>query len=70
MSKRTTGTVKWFNDSKGYGFAACEGLDDVFLHYTAIVGEGFKTLQEGQRISFELMDTPKGPTATSIKKES
>ena len=65
----TTGTVKWFNDSKGYGFVQAEGSDrDVFVHYTAIGGDGFKTLSEGQKISFELVEGPKGPQAANVAK--
>ena len=52
-----TGSVKWFNDSKGYGFIQADGVDrDVFVHYSAIVGDGFKTLAEGQKVEFELID--------------
>ncbi len=65
-----TGTVKWFNDSKGYGFIApSEGGDDVFVHSTAIEGEGFKTLAEGQTVSFEVEQGPKGKQATRVKVE-
>jgi CspA family cold shock protein len=65
-----TGTVKWFNDSKGYGFIApTEGGDDVFVHSTAIEGEGFKTLAEGQTVSFEVEQGPKGKQATRVKIE-
>ncbi|MGZ3688795.1 MAG: cold-shock protein [Bdellovibrionota bacterium] len=64
-----TGIVKWFNDSKGYGFLQAEGSDrDVFVHYTAITGEGFKTLAEGQRVQFELVEGPKGPQAMNVSK--
>jgi CspA family cold shock protein len=62
--------VKWFNDSKGYGFIQAEGGEtrDVFVHYTAIQGEGFKTLAEGQKVDFELIDGPKGPQAANVSK--
>ena len=63
------GTVKWFNDSKGFGFIAPEdGSEDVFAHFSAIQGDGFKTLVEGQRVSFEITKGPKGLQATEIKK--
>ena len=64
-----TGMVKWFNDSKGYGFIQTEGTErDVFVHYTAVSGDGFKTLAEGQRVSFELIEGPKGPQAANVEK--
>ncbi|MBI3544438.1 MAG: cold-shock protein [Deltaproteobacteria bacterium] len=63
------GLVKWFNDAKGYGFIQQEGSEkDVFVHYTAIQGEGFKTLAEGQKVEFELIDGPKGPQAANVTK--
>ena len=65
---RTTGTVKWFNDSKGYGFITQTNGADVFVHYSAIVGEGFKTLAEGQEVEFDLIDTGKGPQAANVIK--
>jgi len=62
-----TGTVKWFNDSKGYGFISPSGGgDDVFVHFSAIEGEGFKTLAEGQQVEFEVQDSPKGPQAARV----
>lgn len=64
-----TGSVKWFNDSKGFGFIQAEGVDrDIFVHYSAIQGDGFKTLAEGQQVSFELVDGPKGPQASNVTK--
>ncbi len=60
------GTVKWFNDSKGFGFIAEDGGSDVFVHHTAIQAEGFKTLTEGARVRFELVDGPKGPAAAKV----
>ena len=61
------GTVKWFNDQKGYGFITQEDGPDVFAHFSAIQGDGFKTLEEGQRVEFEVTDGPKGPQAASIQ---
>jgi CspA family cold shock protein len=64
-----TGSVKWFNDSKGYGFIQAEDTDrDIFVHYSAIQGDGFKTLAEGQKVNFELIDGPKGPQAANVMK--
>ena len=64
-----TGLVKWFNDSKGYGFITAEGVQgDIFVHYTAITGEGFKTLAEGQKVDFELIESGKGPQAANVQK--
>ncbi len=63
----STGSVKWFNDSKGYGFLQVEGSDqDIFVHYSAIQGEGFKSLVPGQAVQFELVDGQKGPQATHV----
>jgi len=62
-----TGSVKWFNESKGFGFISQDnGGADVFVHYSAIQGDGFKTLKEGQPLTFEVEDGPKGPQATSV----
>jgi len=61
------GTVKWFNDKKGYGFLSREDGDDVFIHYSAIEKAGFKTLKEGQTVEFEIQDGPKGPQAVNVK---
>jgi len=60
------GTVKWFNEAKGYGFLARENGPDVFVHYSAIQGNGFKTLREGQRVEFEVGQGPKGPQALNV----
>ena len=63
-----TGLVKWFNDSKGYGFIQADGTDrDVFVHYTAIQGEGFKTLVEGQKVSFEVVTERGKPAAANLQ---
>ena len=65
-----TGTVKWFNEKKGYGFIARdEGGSDVFVHFSAIQGSGFKTLVEGQKVSFDVEEGPKGPQATNVVPE-
>jgi CspA family cold shock protein len=60
------GTVKWFNESKGYGFISHENGSDVFVHYSAIQGDGFRTLNEGDRVSFEIGEGPKGPHAINV----
>ena len=67
MSNTTTGTVKWFNESKGFGFIVQESGPDVFAHFSAIVGTGFKTLQEGQKVRFTVTDGQKGPQAENIE---
>ncbi|MBA2477361.1 MAG: cold-shock protein [Actinomycetota bacterium] len=61
------GTVKWFNAEKGYGFIAVDGGDDLFVHYSAIQTDGFKTLDEGQRVEFEFSQGPKGPQADTVR---
>ena len=61
-----TGTVKWFNAEKGYGFISIEGEDDVFVHFSAIDAEGFKTLEEGQEVNFEVVQGAKGPQAANV----
>ena len=62
------GRVKWFNESKGYGFIEQDNGSDVFVHFSAITGEGFKTLQEGQEVEFDVTSGPKGPQAANVKK--
>ncbi len=62
------GSVKWFNDSKGYGFIESDSGHDVFVHHSAILGEGFKSLSEGQRVSFVEEKGAKGPQATQVRK--
>ena len=66
MSDREVGTVKWFNDSKGFGFISRENGPDVFVHFRAIQGTGFRTLQEGQKVSFEVVKGPKGLQASNV----
>ena len=60
------GTVKWFNDSKGFGFIERESGGDLFVHFSAIQGEGFKSIQEGDKVQFEVVDGPKGPAADNV----
>jgi CspA family cold shock protein len=62
------GTVKWFNDSKGFGFITQETGDDVFVHHSAITGEGFKSLAEGDKVTFDVVKGPKGLQAANVKK--
>jgi cold shock protein len=63
------GTVKWFNDAKGFGFIAQDGGKDIFVHHTAIQGDGFKSLEEGERVTFDVVDGPKGPAAENVTKK-
>ncbi|TWI56673.1 putative cold-shock DNA-binding protein [Pseudomonas duriflava] len=67
MSNRQSGTVKWFNETKGYGFITPESGPDVFVHFRAIEGNGFKTLAEGQRVSFEVVQGQKGMQAERVQ---
>jgi CspA family cold shock protein len=68
---RTTGTVKWFNDSKGFGFISLEGgQKDCFVHHSAIQGDGFKSLAEGERVEFDVVQGSKGPAATNVMRMS
>ncbi len=69
MSEKETGTVKWFNDQKGFGFIAPEsGSKDVFVHHSAIMADGFRSLTEGDRVSFSIEDGPKGPAAANVER--
>ena len=63
------GTVKWFNADKGFGFIEVEGQDDVFVHFSAIQGDGFKTLEEGQSVTFDIEESNRGPQAANVVKE-
>lgn len=66
--KMEKGTIKWFNAEKGYGFISRENGEDVFVHFSAIAMDGFKTLEEGQKVTFEIVDGDKGPQATNVQK--
>ncbi|MFQ6616019.1 MAG: cold shock domain-containing protein [Fidelibacterota bacterium] len=66
MSERETGTVKWFNDKKGFGFISREEGDDLFVHFTSIEGNGFRTLKENDRVEFEVVTTEKGEAAAKV----
>lgn len=66
MNGREIGTVKWFNEAKGYGFISREGAEDVFVHVSAVQGAGFRTLQEGQRVEFSVEQGPKGLQASNV----
>ena len=67
MSQSEQGTIKWFNGSKGYGFIARESGEDVFVHYSAIIGEGYRNLEEGQRVEFTVVTGPKGLQAQDVR---
>ena len=68
--ERLKGTVKWFNNAKGYGFIGRDGGADVFVHYSAIAAEGYKSLQEGDPVEFEITQGPKGPQAANVTRPS
>ena len=68
MSNKMTGLVKWFNSDKGFGFITTEEGNDVFAHFSAIQTDGFKTLDEGQKVTFDVEDGPRGPQAVNIQK--
>ena len=68
MNERLTGTVKWFDGAKGYGFIARDEGEDVFVHYSAIQGEGFRSLDEGARVEFTIEQGQKGPAAANVRK--
>ncbi len=67
MTEKETGTVKWFNDAKGYGFIARDGGEDVFVHFSAIEGGGFRSLEENQRVEFAVQQGPKGLQAVDVR---
>jgi CspA family cold shock protein len=67
VTEKETGTVKWFNDAKGYGFIARESGDDVFVHYSSVEGDGFRTLREDDRVEFAVEQGPKGLQATHVR---
>jgi CspA family cold shock protein len=68
MSEKENGTVKWFNNTKGFGFIERESGSDVFVHYNAIVGDGYKALDEGDRVEFTVVESEKGPQAQEVTK--
>lgn len=68
MADKEQGTVKWFNNTKGYGFIERDSGGDVFVHYSAIAGDGYRSLEEGQRVEFEVVDGDKGPQASEVLK--
>lgn len=67
MAERQEGTVKWFNSTKGFGFISQENGDDVFVHFTSIIGDGYKSLNEGQKVIFSVVEGEKGPQATDVE---
>jgi CspA family cold shock protein len=67
-NQRVTGSVKWFNDAKGFGFLAVEGGKDVFVHHSSIAGEGFRSLTEGDKVEFSIEQGPKGPSAVNVRR--
>ena len=67
MAERTQGTVKWFNSSKGYGFISQENGEDVFVHFQSIIGDGYKTLNENDKVEFVVTEGQKGPQASEVK---
>ena len=67
MNEKETGTVKWFNNAKGYGFIARESGDDVFVHYSAVEGDGFRSLEENQRVEFDVERGPEGLQASHVR---
>lgn len=66
MAEKEKGTVKWFNSAKGYGFLECDSGGDIFVHFSAIIADGFRTLKEGQRVEFVVGDSDKGPQAQDV----
>lgn len=70
MSERVSGVVKWFNSEKGYGFLSRDGGDDVFVHYSAIQGSGYRSLEEGDKVEFEVTQGPKGQQASNVQRVS
>ncbi|MDU1412992.1 MAG: cold-shock protein [Clostridium sp.] len=62
------GTVKWFNSEKGFGFLSVEGQEDVFVHFSSITGDGYKSLEEGQKVQFDIVDGERGPQAANVRK--
>ncbi len=66
VNKMATGSVKWFNEQKGYGFISMDDGEDAFVHYSEIQGDGFRTIYEGQQVEFEVTQGPKGPQATNV----